>query len=61
MANPGSSGTAYNVIATLVQIWGEDEAFAYLKERIRTSSSIPGPGAPLAASIGEIHWHQLLP
>ena len=33
MANPGSSGTAYdNVIATLVQIWGEDEAFAYSRE-----------------------------
>ena len=32
MANPGTSGTAYNFVATLVQLWGEDEAFAYLKE-----------------------------
>lgn len=31
MANPNSSGTAYVVIATLVQLMGEDEAFAYLK------------------------------
>ena len=32
VANPGTSGTAYNFVATLVQLWGEDEAFAYLKE-----------------------------
>jgi iron(III) transport system substrate-binding protein len=32
MANPNSSGTAYIVIATLVQLMGEDKAFAYLKE-----------------------------
>ena len=31
MANPASSGTAYTVIATLVQIMGEDKAFDYLK------------------------------
>ncbi len=30
MANPNSSGTAYVVIATLVQLMGEDEAFKYL-------------------------------
>jgi iron(III) transport system substrate-binding protein len=32
MANPNSSGTAYIVIATLVQIMGEDGAFDYLKK-----------------------------
>ena len=31
MANPASSGTAYTVIATLVQIMGEEKAFEYLK------------------------------
>lgn len=31
MPNPNSSGTAYVVIATLVQLMGEDQAFAYLK------------------------------
>ena len=31
MANPASSGTAYTMIATLVQIMGEDKAFDYLK------------------------------
>ena len=31
MANPASSGTAYTMIATLVQIMGEEKAFEYLK------------------------------
>jgi iron(III) transport system substrate-binding protein len=32
VANPNSSGTAYTIIATLVQLLGEDKAFAYMKE-----------------------------
>jgi iron(III) transport system substrate-binding protein len=32
VANPNSSGTAYVEIATLVQLWGEDKAFDYLKK-----------------------------
>jgi iron(III) transport system substrate-binding protein len=31
ISNPASSGTAYTAIATLVQLMGEDKAFAYLK------------------------------
>jgi iron(III) transport system substrate-binding protein len=31
-ANPASSGTAYTMIATLVQLMGEDPAFEYLKK-----------------------------
>ena len=31
VANPASSGTAYTMIATLVQLMGEDAAFDYLK------------------------------
>ncbi len=31
VANPGSSGTAYTMVATLVQLMGEDQAFEYLK------------------------------
>jgi len=56
MANPGSSGTAYNVVATLVQIMGEDEAFAYLRKldknitQYTRSGSAPGK----SASIGEV-------
>ena len=55
MANPGSSGTAYNVLATLVQIYGEDEAFEMLKKldanitQYTRSGSAPGKNA----SIGE--------
>ena len=30
VANPNSSGTAYTMLATLVQLMGEDEAFEYL-------------------------------
>lgn len=32
VANPNSSGTAYTELATLVQVFGEDDAFALLKE-----------------------------
>ena len=31
VANPNSSGTAYVIIATLVQLMGEEEAFAYMR------------------------------
>lgn len=31
MANPNSSGTAYTALATLVQVFGEDKAFEYMK------------------------------
>ena len=32
IANPNSSGTAYVAIATIVQLFGEEEAFRYLKQ-----------------------------
>lgn len=32
VANPNSSGTAYVIIATLVQIMGEEQAFDYMKK-----------------------------
>ena len=41
MGDPNSSDTAYVIIATLVQIFGEDEAFDYLAKRIRTFPQIP--------------------
>jgi iron(III) transport system substrate-binding protein len=31
LSNPNSSGTAYMMIASLVQVFGEDEAFRYMK------------------------------
>lgn len=32
IADPQSSGTAYTALATFVQLWGEDQAFEYLKK-----------------------------
>ncbi len=32
IANPNSSGTAYTAVATIVQIFGEEEAFRYLRQ-----------------------------
>lgn len=32
ISNPASSGTAYTAVATLVQVFGENEAFDYLKQ-----------------------------
>lgn len=56
MANPGSSGTSYNILTALIQIFGEEEAFAYLKKLDRnithyTRSGL-APGKNM--SIGEV-------
>ena len=32
IADPQSSGTAYTALATFAQLWGEDQAFDYLKQ-----------------------------
>jgi iron(III) transport system substrate-binding protein len=55
MANPASSGTAYTMIATLVQLMGEDKAFDYLKALHRNISTYTRSGtAPVkAAARGE--------
>ncbi len=43
MPNPNSSGTAYTIIAGLIQIWNEDKAFDYLKKLHPTSTPIRVP------------------
>jgi hypothetical protein len=49
IANPNSSGTAYNTLATLVQIMGEDQAFdfgpagRYLQLFLRQQSGVVTP------------------
>ena len=44
IANPNSSGTAYTVLATIVQIMGEDKALRAISRRCtRTSTSTPSP------------------
>lgn len=48
MADPGSSGTAYTVTATILQLWGEDAGWKYLKalggqvQQFTKSGSAPG-------------------
>jgi len=50
MANPNASGTAYTAIATIVQLFGEEEAFKYLKSLHRNINSYPRSGvAPIKA------------
>jgi iron(III) transport system substrate-binding protein len=55
MANPASSGTAYTMIATLVQLMGEDQAFEYMKKLHGNISTYTRSGtAPIkAAARGE--------
>jgi iron(III) transport system substrate-binding protein len=44
MADPRSSGTAYTIISTLSQLWGEDEAVAYLQKLHTNIQSYPTIG-----------------
>jgi iron(III) transport system substrate-binding protein len=55
VANPNSSGTAYTLLATMVQLMGEDEAFEYLKKLNDNVSQYTKSGsAPIrAAATGE--------
>ena len=50
VANPASSGTAYTMIATLVQLMGEEKAFEYLKLLHKNVSQYTRSGtAPIKA------------
>ena len=55
VANPASSGTAYTMIATLVQLMGEDKAFEYLKSLHKNVSQYTrsGTGPIKAVARGE--------
>jgi iron(III) transport system substrate-binding protein len=55
VANPASSGTAYTMIATLVQLMGEEKAFDYLKALHRNVGqySRSGTGPIKAVARGE--------
>ncbi|MBS1302956.1 ABC transporter substrate-binding protein [Loktanella sp. SALINAS62] len=55
LADPNSSGTAYTALATLVQLMGEDEAFAFMRELDANVSQYTKSGsAPVkAAARGE--------
>ncbi|OLP59685.1 iron ABC transporter substrate-binding protein [Xaviernesmea oryzae] len=45
LADPNSSGTAYTALATLVQLFGEDEAFKFLSRLGANISSYPQSGS----------------
>lgn len=55
VANPNSSGTAYTMVATLVQLMGEDAAFDYMKGLHRNVSQYTrsGTGPIKAVARGE--------
>jgi iron(III) transport system substrate-binding protein len=55
VANPNSSGTAYTMLATLVQLFGEDEAFKFMADLHQNVSQYTQSGsAPIrAAATGE--------
>ena len=55
MANPNASGTAYTAIATIVQVFGEEEAFKYLKALHKNINNYPrsGVGPIKAVARGE--------
>ena len=55
MANPNASGTAYTAIATLVQVFGEEEAFKVLKGMHKniTNYARQGVGPIKATARGE--------
>jgi iron(III) transport system substrate-binding protein len=55
VANPASSGTAYTMIATIVQLMGEDKAYEYLKGLHKNVSQYTrsGTGPIKAAARGE--------
>ena len=55
VANPNSSGTSYTMLATLVQLMGEDKAFDYLKALHKNVNQYTKSGAApaRAAAIGE--------
>ncbi len=55
VADPNSSGTAYTLLATMVQIMGEDKGFAYLKSLHKNVNQYTKSGAApaKATSLGE--------
>ena len=55
MAHPATSGTAYTVLATLIQLKGEDAVWDYLKELDKNMSQCTksGSAAPNGVALGE--------
>jgi iron(III) transport system substrate-binding protein len=52
MANPNSSGAAYNALSTIVQLFGEEEAFAFLSKVGKNVSKYPNAGVAPGEDVG---------
>jgi iron(III) transport system substrate-binding protein len=52
MADPNSSGTAWTMLATVVQLMGEDQAFDYLRKLNRNIDHYTSAGAAPAQAVG---------
>ncbi len=50
--NPNSSGTAYTAMATFVQLFGENEAFAFMKSMGKNVSQYTKSGSAPAKALG---------
>ncbi|MES0161827.1 MULTISPECIES: ABC transporter substrate-binding protein [unclassified Mesorhizobium] len=53
MADPNSSGTAWTMLATIVQLMGEDKAFEYLKQLNKNIAEYTKAGAAPALAVGK--------
>lgn len=53
MADPNSSGTAYTALATFVQLWGEEPAFAFLRQLHANVNEYTKAGAAPAQAAGK--------
>jgi iron(III) transport system substrate-binding protein len=55
MAHPATSGTSYTILATLIQLFGEEKAWDYLKKLNTNVRQYTKAGAapPLEAALGE--------
>lgn len=52
MANPNSSGAAYNALATVVQVMGDDQAFSYLRKMGENVIKYPNAGVAPGEDVG---------
>ena len=52
ISNPNSSGTAYTAMATFVQLFGENEAFAFMKAMGKNVSQYTKSGSAPAKALG---------
>ena len=53
LANPGSSGTAYTMLATIVQIMGEEKGLAYMKQLDQQIKTYPKSGTAPGRMVGQ--------